>query len=311
MTRTLIAIISLLYFTSCGNHHVLKEVIKLEHYPSASAIEFFDGKFYVIGDDANQLIILDSNLAIIDSVPLFSYSEKRIPKSLKPDLEGITILRQQGGPQLLLTGSGSLSPYRNAAYLFNPLTRKLDSTRLDSFYSSLKGNGIFELNIEGVCAIPGSLIFSNRGHKNYRRNHLVIGSVKSIFQNPQAPYKIIRIGNNADSSIFNGISGLGYAPKSDRLIITVSTEDTRSVLDDGAIGKSYLWIVKNISSKRNWMAINPNQVIDLGSIDSRFDGQKIESVCVTAETNNFLHLVLAADNDDGSSTLFRLVIEKN
>ncbi len=120
----------------------------------------------------------------------------------------------------------------------------------------------------------------------------------------------IRIGANADTSTFNGVSGLAYAAKGDRLLLSVSTEDTRSAYEDGAIGKSYLWIVDNISSKRGWKAINPNVVIDLEDIDQRFKGYKIESVCVTKEDKNFIHLVLAADDDKGSSTLFRVIIKK-
>ena len=50
--------------------------------------------------------------------------------------------------------------------------------------------------------------------------------------------------------------------------------------------------------------------IDLDDLDSRFRGQKIESICVTMETRGYIHLVLAADNDDGSSTLFKLIVEK-
>jgi hypothetical protein len=56
--------------------------------------------------------------------------------------------------------------------------------------------------------------------------------------------------------------------------------------------------------------VNPDQVIELDALDDKFKGQKIESICITSETNGFLHLALAADNDDGSSTLFRLVVEK-
>jgi len=53
----------------------------------------------------------------------------------------------------------------------------------------------------------------------------------------------------------------------------------------------------------------PDEVIDLKSIDPRFTDQKIESACVTAETKDFIYLVLAADNDDGSSTLFKMKIK--
>ena len=122
---------------------------------------------------------------------------------------------------------------------------------------------------------------------------------------------MIKVGITADTNVFNGVSGIAYAHNSDGLVLSISTEDTRNALDDGAIGKSYLWIIKNFSSKRNWKAINPDQVIDLDSLDPKFKGQKIESVCITKETRNFLHLVLAADNDNGSSTLFKLIAEKN
>ena len=118
-------------------------------------------------------------------------------------------------------------------------------------------------------------------------------------------------GSATDTFLFNGVSGLAYAKQTDKLILTVSTEDTRNSLDDGAIGKSYLWVVNSISTKKNWKAINPNRIIDLEEIDPRFKGQKIESVCIIKETKNFMYLVLAADNDNGSSTLFTMVVEKD
>ena len=61
--------------------------IKKLDYPSASAIEYFDEKLYVMGDDATNLLVLDTSLNIIDSIPLLSYPGKRIPKDIKPDLE--------------------------------------------------------------------------------------------------------------------------------------------------------------------------------------------------------------------------------
>ena len=99
--------------------------------------------------------------------------------------------------------------------------------------------------------------------------------------------------------------------ESDRLILTVSTEDTRNNYTDGAIGKSYLWIINNFSNKLNSNTIRPDRIIDLEEIDLRFKGEKIESAAVIGETTNFIHLVLVADNDDGSSTLFRFSLEKS
>jgi len=301
-------VIFVFLFASCGSNNLLKEVKKLDHYPSASAIENFNDQIYIIGDDARNLLILDSNLNPVDSINLYSFTENyRIPKNIKPDLEAITLTKEN---KLLLLGSGSSSPYRNAGWIIDPINKQKDSIRLDTFYQRLKLNGIEELNIEGICSIPGSIIMTNRGNKGYPKNHLILTKADFWKNQSNAHITIILTGSTTDSALFKGVSGLAYAKKSDRMIMTVSTEDTRNNFDDGTIGKSYLWIIKNISSKKGWKAINPDQVIDLEAIDPKFKSQKIESVCITKETKNFLHLVLAADNDDGSSNLFKLIVEK-
>jgi hypothetical protein len=92
--------------------------------------------------------------------------------------------------------------------------------------------------------------------------------------------------------------------------MTVSTEDTKNSYEDGAIGKSYLWIINNISTKIDKRALGDKRVIDLEYIDSRFKGQKIESATVIKETDKLIYLALVADNDDGSSTVFKMTIAK-
>lgn len=295
-------------FSSCGNNHILQEVKQLPNYPSASGIEYFNNKIYIIGDDANNLLVLDSNLNAIDSIPLYSFSGKRIPKAVKPDLESIALLPDK---KILLSGSGSWAPQRNIAWLIDPATKEKDSIRLDTFYKRLSLYGIKELNIEGIASVPGGVILCNRGNKGYTKNQLIF--TKKNFWQQQSQTEIITafFGSNTDSTVFNGVSGLGYSAKNDLLICTVSTEDTRNSIEDGAIGKSYLWIVNNISAKKRWKAINPDKIIDLEKMDVRFKGQKIESVCIMKETKKLLYLLLAADNDNGSSTLFKLVVSKD
>lgn len=307
MIRLCYIILLTIISISCGSNNMLKEMKKIDNYPSASGIEYFNNHFYVIGDDANNLLILDDKLNLVDSITLYSFAEKRIPKAVKADLEAITITKDN---KLLLVGSGSLAPYRNIAWLIDPVTKQKDSIRLDTFYQRLTLNGVNEINIEGVCAIPGSIVLSNRGSKGYPKNYLILTNEDFWKDQVNTPISIILAGSATDSAVFNGISGLAYAKKSDQLILTVSTEDTRNNMDDGTIGKSYLWIVKNISSKKGWKAINPDVIIDLETIDPQFKGQKIESVCIAEETKNFFHFMLAADNDDGSSSLFKLIVEK-
>ncbi len=306
--RYLVLIFTICILSCKNDNNVLQEIKILPDYPSASGIEYSDKQFFIIGDDANKLLILDSSLNSVDSISLYSFPEKRISKKIKADLEAILITRND---KLLLLGSGSLSPYRNTAWLIDPVSKQKDSILLDTFYQRLQLYGLKEINIEGACAIAGSIILSNRGSKGFPKNHLVFTSNLFWEKQENSPLSSVLIGANTDSSIFNGVSGLAYAIKSDQLILTVSTEDTRNNIDDGTIGKSYLWFVKSITSKKNWKAINPDRVIDLEEIDPRFKGQKIESVCVTEETRNFLYLTLVADNDNGSSTLFRIVVEKD
>jgi hypothetical protein len=293
---------------SCGQDNLLEEIKVLENYPSASGIEYRNGRVFIIGDDANNLLITDSLFNITDSLSLYNFPERRIPKSQKPDLEGLTIISDH---ELLLIGSGSLAPQRNIAWTIDLDSEKKDSVRLDQFYERLLLNGIKELNIEGITRFPGGLVLTNRGNKSYRKNHLIFAAPGFWKRQQHSPFTTMLVGSTADTSYFNGVSGIDYAFRSDALIMTVSTEDTRNALDDGAIGKSYLWIVNNISSKKSWKAINPDKVIDLDAMDPRFKGQKIESVCVVKETRKLLYLLLAADNDDGSSTLFRLVVSKD
>lgn len=304
----LLLLLTWMAISSCNSQkHLLQEKILLPDYPSASGIDYHNQSVYIIGDDANNLLILDSSLKAKDSISLFSFAEKRIPKKLKPDLEAMTIL---DNGNILLTGSGSLSPTRSVAWLINPASKVKDSIRLDTFYQRVSLQGIQELNIEGIAAYPGGFIIANRGSKGYPKNHLIF--TRRNFWQRQAAVEITSMlaGVNTDSTHFSGISGITYAAKQDALILTISTEDTRNSMDDGVIGTSYLWIIRNISSKKNWKAVNPDEIINLDQLDAKFIGQKIESVCILKETSSRYYLLLAADNDNGSSSLFKMVVSK-
>lgn len=298
-------------FYSCQTPIVLlKEIKELPAYPSASGIEYYNNHFYVIGDDATCVLQLDSDFVITDSIPVYEPAPKRIPKETKPDLEAITLVSWKKKPHLLILGSGSLAPFRNTGWLIDPATKEKTAIDLGIFYGILKNAGLRELNIEGVCSIPGSTILSNRGHKGFPKNFLVFTSPDFWQKQGTSPIKMIKVGVNDEKSEFSGVSGMAYTSRSDKLLLTVSTEHTSSVYTDGKIGKSYLWIIDNISAKKRMAAINPTRIIDLEKEDALFTGQKIESVCVIKETANFIHLALVADNDNGASTLFRLDISK-
>ena len=295
-------------FISCNSKNNLPDLqtIKLNNYPSASSIEYYDGKLYLMGDDATKLLVLDTALNIIDSIPLLSYSANRIPKDVKPDLEASAL----NADNLFLFGSGSLSPYRNTGWIHNLKTKDNDSINLEPIFSKAKNLGIDQINIEGACFVAGKLVLVNRGNKGYPHNHLIV--TDENFWNKDSSFAISIIPFAAQKHInsFKGISGVCYANESDKLILTVSTEDTKNSYDDGTIGKSYIWIINDISTRLNTKSPGLKRVIDLEYIDSRFKGQKIESAIVIGETNELIQLVLVADNDDGSSTVFKMSIKK-
>lgn len=291
---------------SCGRKNMSDLQIKKLDYPSASSIEYYDGKLYLMGDDATKLLVLDTNLNIVDSIPIISYSGNRIPKNIKPDLEASAL----DTDNLFLFGSGSLSPYRNFGRKLNLKTKDSDSINLEPLFIKAKHLGVEQINIEGACFVSGKLLFANRGNKGYPHNHLIITDEKSLNNDSSFQAFIIPFAPQKDTASFKGISGLCYAKESDKLILTVSTEDTRNSHEDGAIGKSYLWVISNISTKINDRVLGTKRVIDLEYIDSRFKGQKIESATVIKETENLIHLALVAENDDGKSTVFKMSITK-
>jgi hypothetical protein len=281
--------------------------IKKLNYPSASAIEYFDEKLYVVGDDATNLLVLDTTLNIIDSIPLLSYPGKRIPKDTKPDLEASAL----NADNLFLFGSGSLSPYRNFAWRLNLKTKDNDSINLEPLFLKIKELGIEQINVEGACFVSGKLILVNRGNKGYPHNHFIITDERFWTNDNSFQISIIPFEIQKDTASFKGISGLCYVKGSDKLIMTVSTENTKNSYDDGEIGKSYLWIINNISTKLNSKTISPDRIIDLEEIDPRFKKQKMESATVISETKELINLVLAVDNDDSSSTIFKLNIKRD
>jgi Family of unknown function (DUF6929) len=299
-----------LFIISCAGKNNFPEIQikKLDNYPSASSIEYIGGKLYVMGDDATHLLVLDTSFNILDSISIITNSARRLPKETKPDLEASAF--RVDSNQIFLFGSGSISPYRNRGWKLDFRTKVNDSINLEPLYSKVKDSGIEQINIEGACFVAGKLLFVNRGNKGYPHNHLIITDEK--FLNNDSSFQLFTIPFAAQKHLasFNGISGLCYARESDQLIMTVSTEDTKSSYEDGAIGNSYLWIISNISTKINSRALGSKRIIDLEYIDARFKGQKIEAATVIGETRDSIHLAMVADNDDGSSTVFKMSIRK-
>lgn len=309
----LLRVIYLLAFaviTSCNSDFTFNHTRILNNYPSGSGLAYLNNKIYLIGDDAVNLAILDTAFTITDSIKLVDSVQQRIPKTLKPDLEAATIISINKSSNIFLLGSGSLAPHRNIGWIIDPVTKQKTLIDLKPFFQRIKKESIDALNIEGVAAIPLGIVMAIRGNKSFPVNYLLFTTSNFWNKQDSAEIKICKVGANTDTASFQGVSGLEYSKLSDRLLLTVSTENTYNAYEDGAIGKSYLWIINNISAKKNMVAVNPNQIIDLEQLDARFKGHKIESVCILFENKKHMQLALVADNDEGNSVLFKITLRK-
>jgi hypothetical protein len=265
------------------------------HFPSASGIECYKDTLFVFGDDASQLLVLDSTYRPVDSVRYLSDTSYRIPKALKPDIESAMILKKEEGPAL--AGVGSRTTERTTiAYEF--LLSDIHRVSERKLFSPVPFRDIKEVNIEGSTMAGNKMVLANRGNNSNKMNHLLFWNQKDSLTTAEIVLK--------KDTAFIGISGLYYLEEKDLLLITASTEHTSGALIDGAIGDSYLGWIRNFSKKMYAGKLRPDRLVKLTGYDMRFTKQKIESVCVQRTNGNQMILHLVADNDDGMSRIFKL-----
>jgi len=217
----------------------------LQHFPSASAIEYHGNKIYVIGDDARYLLILDKNYHATDSITLFNNTEKRIPKQVKADLESATIITENNTQYLLVSGSGATEA-REKIFQF-PLSDLTAFTAYNPvhFFAQLKQSGIAEINIEGAATVNNSIVLSNRSNLTNKTNQLIVTST-DFFKNSAPPIHLIDVHIPGHAAA--GLSGLAYVPALDLLLFTASDDQTTNPYSDGMISNSYISIIIKFSS---------------------------------------------------------------
>jgi len=281
--------------------------IEFPDIPSASGIEHHNGLFYIAGDDACCIYCLDDDFELVSVTPIPGPDQYRIPKKEKKDWESLAIVDVNGSKALLLLGSGSLSPQRDHAAIWDFGKESPSLLDLSPFYTQLRSNGLIELNIEAATAFGKGILLGNRGHKTHPYNTLVYSPVANVWESPTSLH-YIQLILPEDTIGFTGISGLAWWPEKDWLLFTASSEDTANVYDDGAIGESRVGLIRNASMALLQNAVSPDEWIPLEGVSPVFFKKKIESICVR-ETGNTPELILVADNDDGSSHLFRLLMK--
>lgn len=283
---------------------------QLKDFPSGSGIESFDNKIYVVGDDAKDILVMNKNWKLKETINLFPSDTLRIAKAFKADYEATTIIQVNKIPFLLILGSGSIEATRNKGMLINLTSKAIEEIDLSIFYNRLKQSGFEELNIEAVALMGDKLILSNRANKLRPNNRIIVTSDDFWKKQHTADIFNIKIEWEQKTENFMALSGLTYSYQNDWLIFTASTEDTNNAIDDGLIGDSYLGVIENISRKIGRSRLKLNSLFNLTKLDKAFKGHKIESVCIQADKEHRLKLHLVADNDKGDSHLFKVRLKE-
>lgn len=270
----------------------------LTDFPSASAIEYHNQRLYILGDDAAHLLLLDTAYNFIDTIRFLADTAYRISKATKPDIESSALVIHNQQTYLYALGSFS-GENRNAIFHF-PLDSPEKHLRIDLKTFTGKLSALPEINIEGMSFINGNYLLANRANHTNRINHLVI---IEDFRSTAMPLIIPLL---MDTSTVKGVSGLYYLPQKDLLLFTASEEATANAMEDGAIADSYLGWIRNFSKKLEEKSLTPDALVNLTGIDPSFRLQKVESVCVEEAGPQKMIIHLAADNDNGQSSLFKL-----
>lgn len=283
----------------------LIEYKSLPDFPSASAIEFYNNKLYLLGDDATFLLVLDSNYQPFDSISYISDKVYRLSKNIKPDIESVTILLNNDQPHLFALSSFSTET-RNKLFYF-PLAEKDSFLKMEMNLTKQQRTALPGLNIEGLAWVNSRFVLANRANKTFRTNKLLISNNSTNQTKIFPPSGIIDFVLDSETVI--GVSGLYYHPDTDIMFFSASEEDTPSAIEDGTINDSYLGWILNFSDKMDNKSIKPNQMLKLSAVNKKFTKQKIESVCVESFKDNEFILHLVSDNDTGTSGLFKIKLK--
>ena len=280
----------------------------LNDFQSGSSLDFYDNKIFVVGDDTKDLLIINSDFEELNRVRLFESPDRRIAKDLKADLETSTIINHNGTPSILMLGSGARDN-KSFGYIVPFGTLKVtEPFKYDVFINRLKDeHGIEKVNIEGSASMEDDFILSNRGNKNNPDNFLII--TENNFWENQSTVKISLsrlLLPNKDA----GVSEIYYETDSDTLFFTASVEQTTNNYDDGEIGDSFIGYISSFSNKLNENTITPDLFLNLTEIDSSFDKQKIEGICIENKSGEYYTINLVSDNDNDESTIFKIELKK-
>jgi hypothetical protein len=309
--RSFLLFVILLFCVSCRDNIpglVIDDAKQLDSIPSGSGLVIRNDSAYIIGDDATGLYQLNLDDLKFRKIPLpgFSLTEYRKAKDNKHDFESLAIL-DLGNDYLAAFGSGSKRWTRDSILLVN--TDNLNDTKILSvhgFYKALQAvtqTDSLQWNIEGATVAGDHMYLCNRGN-----NMLIQFQLKdlALFQpgSPLPEIKTYRVKLPAIENRVARLSGICTIDEN-HLLLTASVEDTDNWINDGPVMGSYLAVY----------SLRSNKIISSFLLEDAAGKpliEKLESVDIREKKpGGELKLIAIADNDNGSTRIFRLTLQFN
>ena len=286
----------------------LVDSLTLRGIPSGSGMAVaFNDSVYIVGDDATSLYVAGQATfrhreIRLASIPRGMYREA---KTVKHDFESAAVINVEGSQFLLAFGSGSQTPGRDSLLLVN--LRDPDrqvSFSLSQFYDSLRtqtSTSKAMWNIEGSAVNGHNLLLVNRGNNVLIR--LDADAFLHFILHPGNPMPVAKEWQTIDLPMLQGkparLSGLSTINDS-LLLFCASVEDTPDWTSDGPVLGSFIGVYSLTAKAVRYCFLLKD---DKGEALK----EKLESVEWLHQPDERQGDILAiADNDDGSTKLFRV-----
>ncbi len=287
----------------------LLKSLTLADFPSGSSINYHDGNLYLIGDDAQHILLLDKNYQRVKTIHLFDSRHKRIPKSEKTDLETSTLVTLKGEDCLVLFGSASREQRMEIILISLEKEASMKVFQSNVFINRLHVLGLSDINIESSALVGNHFLLGSRGHLALPVNHIVVTERDFWQQQQDVKIAVTALEISSKGENFLGVSEFCYLESKDLLLLTITSEMSSNPYDDGLIGNSYFGWIENISTKITSRNFKLDGKIKLTDVDKEFNQEKIEGLCVEYVSGNELLVHLISDNDMGQTKLFKVRVE--
>lgn len=305
----------LILFMACENKHEnfnirVTEVYRTNAVSSGSGIAVQKDCAFIVGDDVNYLTAINIENRADRNIPFdTNATTERIPKSIKHDLESCTLAEINDETYLLSFGSGGISPHRDSLFGFNRTHEgknfKISLIRLYDSILQKAGLKKAELNIEGAAIAGKNLLLFNRGI-----NFIAVipwNEMVNYISQPESAMvpsiKILPVKLPVINKFQVGFSG-ACTIEENYILFTASLEETTDYIQDGEVKGSYIGTLE----------LNNNAAIIETLVQLRDDKgniilDKLESIDIYEKSASALKTIAVADNDDGTSKIYKIVID--